>query len=456
MKINALSAVHPIDPSISLGLEKIVIRVSELNGLARAILEGYIPHQWISGEVSNWILASSGHAYFSLKDDKAQVRCVMFRHQLAKLTLMPSNGAQVELYGQVSLYEARGEFQINVEVIREAGLGKLFEGFNQLKNKLAQEGLFDVAKKRSLSLYPQAIGVITSAHAAVLRDVVITIQKHAMGLPVILYPTAVQGIDAPLQIIQAIQVANRRKEVDVLIICRGGGSIEDLAAFNDEGVVRAIANSSIPTISGVGHETDITLCDFVADYRAATPTAAATAASPDYITLQKQLDHARSNLQRTVIWQINNKSQRLDYIASRLISPWHKWMNQRDKLMGVYAQLTHVISQCVKSRQIRLVHSMLYLRQQIPHLAPISHHIQQIQVKLQHAMWQKLNYLTEKVKRCHLQLSGLNPDLILQKGYVAVNKLDGTPVYTPDQLTHGDQITLRFRLGTIRAIIDKS
>ncbi|QQS16417.1 MAG: exodeoxyribonuclease VII large subunit [Neisseriales bacterium] len=451
MKLSSL-----IDPTASLKLPKTVIRVSELNSLARAILEGYMPHQWIGGEISNWALSSSGHAYFSLKDDKAQVRCVIFRYQLAKLAFTPSNGGQVELYGQVSLYEPRGEFQITVEVIREAGLGKLYEAFNQLKNKLFQEGLFDVGKKRPLPSYPRAIGVITSMHASVLRDVVSTIQKQAAGLPIILYPTSVQGIDAPLQIIQAIQMANQRKEVDVLIICRGGGSIEDLAAFNDEAVVRTITTSSIPTISGVGHETDITLCDFAADYRAATPTAAATAASSDYITLQKQLDHARSNLQRTLIWQINNKAQRLDHMASRLISPWRKWVNQRDRLMGIYTQLTQVVFQHLRNCQTRLTHTTLYLRQQIPDLAPANNRIEQIQMKLQHAMRQKLNYLTEKVNRCHLQLSGLNPDLILQKGYVAVSKLDGTPVYAPDELTHGDRVTLRFKLGTTRAIIDKS
>jgi exodeoxyribonuclease VII large subunit len=433
-----------------------VISVSELNALARALLESYIPYVWINGEISNWMLATSGHAYFLLKDERSQVRCVMFRHQLAKLTLALKNGLQVELRGQVSLYEMRGEFQINVEAIRESGLGKLFEAFNQLKNKLFQEGLFSDDKKQPLPLYSQAIGVITSATASVLRDVVSIVQVRMPNLPIILYPTAVQGIDAPYQIIRAIQAANQHNKVDVLIICRGGGSAEDLAAFNDEAVVRQVATSSIPTISGIGHETDVTLCDFAADCRAATPTAAAVLASPNRIDLFKQLNNIISNLQHAFAWQINNKSQRLDHFANRLISPWQNIMNQRDKLLSMYAQLIHLMRNQLNGYQIRLTHCRLRLQQHIPNLAPIENRIEQVYSKLHYMMQQKLHYFAGQIKEYHIRLQGLNPDLVLGKGYVIVSHVKGAPVHSPDELVHGELVNLRFQLGTVKAIIDKS
>lgn len=449
------STIYPIHSSESFSPKNEVISVSELNALAREVLESYIPFMWINGEISNWVLATSGHAYFLLKDERSQVRCVMFRHQLTKLTLVLKNGLQVELRGQVSLYEARGEFQINVEIVRESGLGKLFEAFNQLKNKLFQEGLFGDDKKQSLPLYPQAIGVITSATASVLRDVVAIVKARMPNLPIILYPTAVQGADAPYQIVQAIRTANQRHEVDVLIICRGGGSIEDLVAFNDEMVVREVAASHISIISGIGHETDVTLCDFAADCRAATPTAAAALAAPDRIELLNRLNYIVSNLRRVFTWQINNKSQQLDHFAARLISPRQKFIHQRNKLLNMHTQLIHFMRNQLNAHQIKLTHCRFLLQQHIPNLTSIENRIEQARSKLQYMMRQKLHHLAGQIKESHIRLQGLNPELILSKGYVIVSHLKGIPVHSPDELIHGESVNLRFQLGTVKAVIDK-
>ena len=257
-----------------------IISVSTLNRMARSLLENGLPPQWIGGEISNLTLAASGHAYFSLKDASAQVRCVMFRQRMSRLAFTPREGMQVELRGTVTLYEARGDYQIAVDTMREAGLGRLFEAYDRLRRRLAEEGLFDEAHKRALPPHPRAIGIVTSPAAAALRDVVTTLRRRMPSIPLVLYPTPVQGSDAGRQIAQAIATASRRDEVDVLIVCRGGGSIEDLWAFNEEAVARAIVACRIPVVSGVGHETDTTIADFAADCRAPTPTAAAELVSP--------------------------------------------------------------------------------------------------------------------------------------------------------------------------------
>ncbi len=258
-----------------------VLSVRELNLAAKQLIEGGLPLLWVRGEISNFVSAASGHWYFSLKDEAAQVRCVMFRHKSQYLDFKPANGMQVEVLALATLYEARGDFQLTLEKMRPAGLGALYEAFERLKAKLEGEGLFDAERKRDLPLLPKQIGIVTSLQAAALRDVLRTLANRMPSVPVLLYPVPVQGEGAGQKIAQAIRTASQRAECDVLIVCRGGGSIEDLWAFNEEVVARAIAASHIPVVSGVGHETDFTIADFVADLRAATPTAAAQAVVPD-------------------------------------------------------------------------------------------------------------------------------------------------------------------------------
>ncbi|MBQ9724189.1 MAG: exodeoxyribonuclease VII large subunit, partial [Neisseriaceae bacterium] len=266
------------------------LSVSQLNAHARFLLEEQIGSVWVSGEISGWKPSVSGHCYFSLKDDNAQVRCALFKGQASRLDFAPKDGDAVELFGKVTVYEAGGSYQIIVQEMRPTGAGRLYAAFEALKKRLSAEGLFDTAKKRPIPTCPQKIGIITSPAAAALRDVVTTLRRRMPNIEIIVYPTAVQGKGSENEIAAAIHTANERREVDTLIVCRGGGSIEDLWAFNEEITVRAVANSALPIVSGVGHETDFTLCDFAADMRAATPTAAAELCSPDKEELLLQIN----------------------------------------------------------------------------------------------------------------------------------------------------------------------
>ncbi|MDP2783649.1 MAG: exodeoxyribonuclease VII large subunit, partial [Sulfurimicrobium sp.] len=242
--------------SLSISMTPPVLTVSELNRHAKAVLEQTFPLLWVGGEISNFTRATSGHWYFTLKDGQAQVRCAMFRHKSQYMEFRPENGMHVEVRALVTLYEARGEYQLSVESMRRAGLGALFAAFEKLKAKLAGEGLFDERHKQSLPAFPRRIGIVTSPAAAALRDVLTTLRRRMPNIPVVLYPAPVQGEGAGQKIAQAIQQADRRNECDVLILCRGGGSIEDLWAFNEEVVARAIAACKTPIVSGIGHETD--------------------------------------------------------------------------------------------------------------------------------------------------------------------------------------------------------
>ena len=269
-----------------------ILTVSALNRLARETLEAALPLMWIGGEISNLTRAASGHLYFTLKDGSAQVRCTMWRNRAQLLAFRPQNGMQVEARALVTLYEARGDFQLSVEAVRPAGMGDLFEAFKRLKDKLAAEGLFDAEAKRALPRFPRAIGLITSPAAAALRDVLVTLERRAPQLSIVLYPVPVQGADAAARLTDAVRRASARAHqdgIEALVLVRGGGSLEDLWSFNDEALARALRHCSVPVISGVGHETDFTIADFAADLRAPTPTAAAEMAAPQHTALMAGL-----------------------------------------------------------------------------------------------------------------------------------------------------------------------
>ncbi|OGS96834.1 MAG: exodeoxyribonuclease VII large subunit, partial [Gallionellales bacterium RIFCSPLOWO2_02_60_31] len=315
-----------------------VLRVAELNFAIKQLLESNVPLLWVRGEISNLVKAASGHWYFSLKDDQAQVRCVMFRHKNQLLSnpvgngQQVANGQQVEVLAAVTLYEQRGDFQLTVEQMRPAGLGILYEQFARLKQLLQSEGLFAAARKRALPAFPKRIGIITSPQAAALRDVLSTLKLRLPSVPVVLYPAPVQGAGSAEKIAAAIAAANRRAECDVLIVCRGGGSIEDLWAFNEEIVARAIAASEIPVVSGVGHETDFTIADFVADERAPTPTAAAQRVAPDRHALLRSLRDMAQHLERAQRNRQQNAMQALDYLQRRLVHPAQQLQRRTQQL----------------------------------------------------------------------------------------------------------------------------
>ena len=297
-----------------------ILSISSLNRLVRDCLESTFPLTWVAGEISNLTYAASGHVYFTLKDSSAQARCVMWRSRAQLLGWRLENGQQIEARALVSFYEPRGEFQLNVETVRRAGQGNLFERFLRLKEKLESEGLFAVDRKRPLPAFPRRIAIVSSLQAAALRDVLTTLHRRAPHLRISIFPTPVQGDGAGLKIADALAQAGA-SDCDVTILCRGGGSIEDLWAFNEECVARAIRASAIPVVAGVGHETDFTIADFAADRRAPTPTAAAELASPDRDALLGQLGRLGDQLRRRTARILFDYEQQLDWLAARLIHP---------------------------------------------------------------------------------------------------------------------------------------
>lgn len=389
-----------------------ILSVSALNRSVRDLLEHRIPLIWIGGEISNLSTPRSGHWYFSLKDESAQVRCVMFRNRCAMLDWQPREGMHVEARALVTLYEARGDYQLNVEYMRQAGQGALYEAFLRLRERLGHEGLFDATLKRPLPAHPRRIGVITSLQAAALRDVLTTLARRNPSLPVVIYPAAVQGNDAPMQLIRALAAANRRREVDVLILCRGGGSLEDLYAFNDEALARAIRASTIPVISGVGHETDFSIADFVADVRAPTPTAAAELVSVSRTELLDRIGQCVRSLKHCMARQLQLRMQHVDHLSRRLPHPAHRLAVQRELLA-------------------------------------------QYRLRLERAQALHLTRRRSAIDTYVRALTHLDPRAVLERGYSIVRNEHGAVVRQAAQLRAGEALSIAFAAGSAEVRVDK-
>jgi exodeoxyribonuclease VII large subunit len=339
----------------------VILTVTQLLRSVRDVLEQRFPLAWVGGELSNLSRAPSGHLYFSLKDAAAQVDCVMFRSRAAALDWQPRDGMAVEARALVTLYEPRGRFQLTVEALRRAGMGPLYERFLRLKEKLGAEGLFDPAAKRPLPRFPRCIGIVTSSSAAALRAVLITLARRNAALPVIVYPAPVQGEGAAAQIGAALARANARAECDVLLLVRGGGSIEDLWQFNEESLARALRASRIPLVVGVGQETDFTIADFAADRRAATPTAAAELASPSRAELLKQLAECVRCISREMRRRLAYASQAADACARRLVHPAQRLGGQRERVGQLRARLGFGLTHNLHAAQARLARALAAL-----------------------------------------------------------------------------------------------
>lgn len=430
-----------------------ILSVSELNRMARRAVESQLPLLWVQGEISNFMAAASGHWYFLLKDANAQVRCVMFRsrNQLAGFT--PANGEQVELRALPSLYEARGEFQLGADTIRRAGAGRLYEAFLKLKTRLEAEGLFEAAKKRALPGFPRCLGIITSPQAAALHDILTALARRMPGLPVILYPTPVQGQAACAQIAAAIQLANRRAECDVLLVCRGGGALEDLWAFNDEAVIRAIAACTIPIISGVGHETDFTLTDFVADVRAPTPTAAAELASPHRRDLMQGLQQQHRQFVRAMARILNTRMQRLDHLARLLVHPAEHLRRQQALLAQQSTRLRRVMQALLERRSARMQLIGTRLPQLSAHICAQQQQLTALQTRWNRAPQQGLLQRTRHLDRLASNLDHLNPQNVLARGYSLVKNARDEIVRDAAALTPGETLSLHFHRGKATAAV---
>lgn len=384
-----------------------IIGVGALNRAIAEVLEGHIGHVWVRGEISNFKAYDSGHWYFSLKDAEGQLRGVMFRGRNSQVGFLPKEGDLVEVAAQVGMYVPRGDLQLNVQLMRRAGQGGLYEAFLKLKEKLGAEGLFDESHKRAIPKHPKAIGVVTSAQAAALKDVLTTLERRSPHIPVTVFPSLVQGVEAPMALIQALRAAYalaEQGELEVLLLVRGGGSIEDLWAFNDEALARCIAASPIPIVSGVGHETDFTIADFVADLRAPTPTGAAELVTPDRDALLQDLVVLSQKMNIRVTQRLDREAQRLDQLSLRLSHAIPNPKQMREKVQQLNARM---------------------------HQAWAS----------QLAMYQQ----SHQARMTHLEL--LNPQRTLERGYAVLIAQDGQAIRNPNQARVGELFDLRVAEG---------
>ena len=384
----------------------------------------------VRGEISGFTRAASGHCYFTLKDSEGQaalLRCAMFRRSASLLDFRPADGQQVELRGRITVYESRGELQCVVEALQRLGAGSLYELFLRLKSRLDAAGLFDASRKRLLPAFPQTVGVVTSTGAAALHDVLTAINRRAPQVRVIVYPSLVQGAEAPAQLVAAIELAGRRAEVDVLIVCRGGGSLEDLWAFNDEAVVRAVAASSLPVVCGVGHETDVTLAELAADLRAPTPTAAAELATPLRADVLARLRALDEGLRRAVQRRLDQQAQRLDRLALQLGRPTRLLAQQAARLDSLQAR------QQVAARQ---------------HLQAQQRGLDGLADRLRSAVGARCQQQADQLARLALRLAAADPHQVLSRGYAWLTDGSGRPVTHAAGLQAGAQLGAQWADGS--------
>ncbi|MFM0378364.1 exodeoxyribonuclease VII large subunit [Paraburkholderia strydomiana] len=428
---------------------EVVVPVSALNRAIGTMLERSFPLVWVAGEVSNFTRAASGHWYFSIKDAQAQMRCVMFRGRAQYAEFMPKEGDRIEVRALVTMYEPRGELQLNVEAVRRTGQGRLYEAFLRLKAQLEAEGLFAAERKRALPSHPRAIGIVTSLQAAALRDVLTTLLRRAPHIPVIVYPAPVQGVGASAKLAAMVDAASARREVDVLIVCRGGGSIEDLWAFNEEVLARAIAESAVPVVSGVGHETDFTIADFAADMRAPTPTGAAELVSPQRVLLLRDLDHRHAALARGFGRMMERRAQQLDWLARRLVSPAERLARQRMHLQQLSARLSSAGARPVRDARARF--SLLQMRWQRwrPDLAAHQAKLDNLTQRLDAALLRQHERQAARISTLAARLEVLSPQRTLERGYAAVlDAQTGRAVRAPSSLKPGRRLTVHLAEGT--------
>ncbi|MDO4878673.1 MAG: exodeoxyribonuclease VII large subunit [Neisseria sp.] len=428
---------YPATPTLS---------VSELNAMAKTLLEDYLSDLWIAGEVSNFSRSAGGHCYFLLKDSGAQVRCAMFKGTAWRFPAL-KDGDHVEVLGRVGIYAARGEFQIAVSDIRMCGLGRLYEAYEQLKAELKAEGLFDAQKKKSLPSRPRRIGIITSSMAAALRDVVSTLKRRAPEIPLVLYPTAVQGAGSGIQIAQTIREASDRVDADVLIICRGGGNIEDLWAFNEERVVRAVAACAIPVVSGVGHETDFTLTDFAADVRAPTPTAAAELVSPNRTDVLDKLDGLASHLNAG--WQRHyaHAEKRLEHMAGQILHPLQQLAARQKKLDGLRQLLDSAAAGSLGRRRQDWANMAARLACLRPDTARHAAGLNNAAAHLARGRTMLLAQKQQGLERQQELLEAVSPLRILARGFAVVKNSRGKIVRDAAELRLGQRLLVTFAEG---------
>ena len=474
-----LSSPVPAGPdgASARGMSAPVYSVGRLIAAVRLLIERQVGLVWVAGEVSGCTRAASGHCYFTLKDANGQVRCVLFRQKAQALEFALRDGLAVEVRAVPTMYEARGEFQLNVDSVRLAGLGALYERFARLKARLEAAGWFDAARKRALPAYPRALGIVTSLRAAALRDVLTTLRKRWPVLHVVVYPASVQGPGAALELAAAIRLANQRAEVEALIVCRGGGSLEDLWAFNEEALARAVFESRLPVVSGVGHETDFTICDFVADVRAPTPTAAGTLATPDRRALARMLAelaqrlrraHAHAlqqrqrltdlaqRLRRAHAHALGTRMQRVDGAARRLVHPAARLARQGQHAGHLAARLSACVEQRLNREAARAHAAQQRLLRELRLPLPGSRALAHAALALPRCGRAHVARLDGRVVKLAQNLEHLNPRAVLTRGYAIVARDDGAIVQDARDAPPGTQVHMTFARGQAAATVTRS
>lgn len=441
------------DHTVASGEE--IFSVTALNRTARQVLEGRFPLLWVAGEISNLRRPASGHIYFALKDDSAQVDCVMFRNRAQLLSFRIQDGMRVETRALVTLYEARGGFQLNIETLRHAGIGVLFEAFARLREQLENEGLFAPKRRLPLPRFPRRVGIVTSLQAAALQDILAALARRAPHLPVMIFPTLVQGEAAAANIAQAILGASSHGECDLLIVARGGGSIEDLWAFNEEGVARAIDACAVPVITGIGHETDTTIADLVADCRAATPTAAAELASAGYVEAQAELVRLASALRADMRRLIQSRMQHVDLLSRRLLHPGERLGRLRAETAHLATRLSAGMRQRIGSGCIGLQQLQARFARNRPDLRHAQRDLDELAGQLRMSVSNDLSRFGNRLLNLSANLDHLNPQAVLQRGYSLVRKADGSIVHASTQLATGEAVRLSFGQGEADAHVTR-
>ena len=434
-----------------------IYNVTRLNREVRAVLEGSFPSVWVQGEISNLAQPASGHIYFSLKDQYSQVRCAMFQNRRRGLKFNPDNGVSVLIRANVSLYENRGEYQLLVEHMEPVGDGALQRAFEELKQKLFKEGLFDEAHKKPVPHMARTIGIITSPTGAAIRDILTVLKRRFPLANIIIYPTAVQGETAPDQIIAMLKTAERRRECDVLILARGGGSLEDLWAFNNEKLARVIFGCSLPIVTGIGHEIDFTIADFVANHRAPTPSAAAEIVSQDQTQLNNYLLQTNRKLSRLMNIVVGDLKQKMYQLEKRLPHPVRTIQMISQRLDHVSTQLIHLVQARMSSKNRQLADLNLELQRNNPVqlLRMNMAHCHQLHQRLTHSIKLALKHSTNLLANAHRALETLGPQATLNRGYAIVQQQDGTIVRDAAKLKPNEIIKTRFASGSIESKVKK-
>lgn len=443
-------------PGSPLDTPPMTLTVSDLNRYARQALETRFPPLWVRGELSNVTHAPSGHVYFTLKDAGAQVRCTLWRSRAQRLNLSLRAGMQVELRAQVTLYEPRGDYQLSVEAVREAGVGHLFDAFLRLKARLEAEGLFAADIKRPLPPYPRGVAIITSAQAAALKDVCASFARRAPHLPLLLLPTPVQGEGAGARIAAALDQAGRvatERALDVVVLVRGGGSIEDLWAFNEEVVARAIRRCPLPVVCGVGHETDFTIADFAADLRATTPTAAAELASAGFHGASTQLAEHRRALRHALQRRLDTAAQRVDRVALRLTHPRQRLADSRATLLALERRLRMAMQARQQMLQRQHAHLAARLGARRPAPARLRPALDALQAALARTAARQLAQRHMQLDALATHLAHLNPEAVLSRGFSITRDSAGRILRNAADVAVGSAVTVQLHQGAVDATI---